>query len=525
MHTTETTEQASLLVGGERDARLGLDDRVHGEGSGVFRRVWPWGCLGLIGSLLIALASPRVATSGAITWWYSPSLVSGRSASLAVVYGGMLALSVAWLGLGRVLARPGGVRPLQLWIVGALWLLPLALGPALFSHDVYSYLAQGTILHLGLSPYHETPSVLGQLGHAHVLAAVSPFWRHTTAPYGPLFLALISLIASISGSNLILGVLLIRLLLLAGIALLVVFVPRLARVLGTDPSRAVWLAILSPLVLLELVAAGHNDALMVGLMLAGVTLALERHPLLGITACALAATIKIPAAIGAVFIAVAWARTLPMGTGRLWFLTKGAAAGAGVFAVVSAATGLGLGWVSTTLFSTPAKVRLAITPSTGIGWTAGAVLHDLGISASSRGIESVLGVIAFGITVLFGAVLLWRARLENLVRYLGLLLIAAAAGGPAAWPWYFTWGLVLLAICPRSGRSVSLAVALAAAVFLVKPSGTLALPLGTAPVVVGAYAVIAAAAWYTWRRNDDDRGTAGRGPNVPGGAPSAVARS
>src|SRR5450755_3323618 len=364
--TAETTKQASLLVGGERNTKLRRDDRVRAGGPGAFRRVWPWGCLGLIGSLLIALASPRVVNGGAITWWYSPSLFSGRSASLAVVYGGMLALSVAWLGLGRVLARPGGVRQFELWIVGALWLLPLALGPALFSHDVYSYLAQGTILHLGLSPYHETPAVLGQLGHAHVLAAVSPFWRHTTAPYGPLFLALISLIASISGSNLILGVLLIRLLLLAGIVLLVMFVPRLARVLGADPSRAVWLAILSPLVLLELIAAGHNDALMVGLMVAGVTLALERHPLLGITACALAATIKIPAAIGAVFIAVAWARTLPTGTARLWFLAKGAAAGAGAIAVVSVATGLGLSWVSTTVFSPPAKVPPAITPSTGI---------------------------------------------------------------------------------------------------------------------------------------------------------------
>jgi Glycosyltransferase family 87 len=514
-----------LLVGGERRPEIRLDGRVQGGGLGLFERMWPWGGLGLIGSLLVALSGPRVVNGGAITWWYDVGQFAGRDASLAALYVGMLALSAAWLGLGLVLERPGGVRQVELWVLGALWLVPLALGPALYSRDIYSYLAQGTILHLGLSPYHATPAVLGQLGHAHLLEAVSPFWRGTTAPYGPLFLALISVVASISGSNLIVGVLLVRVVLLAGIALLVVFVPRLARALGTDPARGIWWAILSPLVLLELVAAGHNDALMVGLMVAGVTLALERRPLLGITACALAATIKIPAATGAVFIAVAWARTLPTASARLRFWAKAAASGLGVVAVVSLATGLGLSWVSTTLFSTPAKVRLAITPATGLGWTVGSVLHDLGIAVSSRGIESALGLIAGGLTVVLGIVLLWRVRLENLVRYLGVLLLVAAAGGPAAWPWYFTWGLVLLALCSGPGRSGALALSVAAAVFLVKPDGTLALPLRTAPVVIAAYAVMAGAAWYTWRRRNDDRDPTGAAPNVSGDAPSAFARS
>jgi hypothetical protein len=498
---------------------------MPGRGLGVFRCVWPWGGLGLVGSLLVALAAPRVLDGGAISWWYHLTVFPGRGAGLAAIYAGMAALSVAWLGLGRVLDRPGGVRPRELWVVGGLWLLPLALGPALFSRDVYSYLAQGTILHLGLSPYHATPAVLGQLGHAHLLDAVSPFWRHTTAPYGPLFLALVSLIVGISGSNLILGVLLVRAALLVGIVLLLVFIPGLTRGLGADPSRAIWLAVLSPLVLLELVAAGHNDALMVGLMVTGVAVALERHPVLGITLCALAATIKIPAAVGALFIAVAWARALPTASARLRFLAVGAASAVGVIAAVSLATGLGVSWLSTTLFSTPAKVRLAITPATGVGWTVGSVLHDLGIAVSSRGIESAFGALAVGLTVLLGVVLLWRVRLESLARYLGVLLIAAAAGGPAAWPWYFTWGLVLLAACPDGGRSVAIAVAVVASVFLVKPNGILALPLGTAPLVIAAYAVMIGAAWYTWRRRNDDHGTRGRAPTVSGGAPSALVRS
>jgi Glycosyltransferase family 87 len=491
----------------------------------LFHRVWPWAGLGLGGSLLVALTGPRIVNGGVITWWYAPTFPASHSANLVALYIGMLALSGAWLGVGRVLDRPRGVRQFELWIIGTLWLAPLAVGPALFSRDVYSYLAQGTILHLGLSPYHDTPVVLGHLGHAHLLQAVFPFWRHTTAPYGPLFLALISLIVSITGSHLIAGVLLVRITLLAGIGLLAVFIPRLARALGADPVRATWLAILSPLVLLELVAAGHNDALMIGLMVAGVTLALERHPLLGITACALAATIKIPAAIAAVFIAVAWARSMPTPTLRWRFLAQGAVTAVGVIAAVSLATGLGISWISTTLFSTPAKVRLAITPATGVGRTISSLLHDVGIRVGAHGLESTCGLIAFAIIAGLGAVLLWRVRLENLVRSLGMLLLAAAAGGPAAWPWYFTWGLVLLAACPGPQRSRAFAFALAVSVFLVKPSGSLAVPIQASPVVVAVYALLAGGAWYTWRRGHDDRGTAGRAPSVSGGAPPALVRS
>ena len=47
-------------------------------------------------------------------------------------------------------------------------------------------------MHLGIDPYRDAPAVLAQHGQAHVLSAVDPFWRHTTAPYGPLFLWIVS---------------------------------------------------------------------------------------------------------------------------------------------------------------------------------------------------------------------------------------------------------------------------------------------------------------------------------------------
>ena len=118
--------------------------------------------------------------------------------------------------------------------------------------------------------------------------------------------------------------------------------------------------------------------------------------------------------------------------------------------VVTLVAGVGVDWLSTSLFSTPAKVRLAITPATGLGYTVASLLSDVGIGVSHRGLEGAVGVVAFGITAVTGAVLLYRVRVGRLVPWLGAFLVIAAAGGPAAWPWYFIWGLALLSL--RCGR-------------------------------------------------------------------------
>jgi hypothetical protein len=427
-----------------------------------------WATLGVVGSLLVALAGPGLA-GGPVSWWYHPAFGGG----VAVFYAGIAALIAAWLGLGRL-----ALTARQLWLVAAMWCLPLFLGPPLFSQDAYSYLAQGALTHLGLDPYTQTPAALAQHGQSHVLSAVDPFWRHTIAPYGPLFLWIVSWFA---GTSPVVGVLLIRLLELIGLVLLGVFVPRLARALGADPTRASWFVLLSPLVLLELVAAAHNDLLMIGLVIAGVSLAIERRVLMGVALCALAAMIKLPAAAAIPFILVAFG-------GRRTVL-KGALAAAGVVVAVGLISGLGLHWISTSVFSTPSKVRLAITPATALGWTVAQI-----VPVGARGLESALGVVAFAASLLFGLALLWRTRPGNMVRYLGYALIAVAVCGPAAWPWYLTWGFALLAACPGIQFSRALVAATVVGALVVKADGILAFPLHTAPVFVALYVAIAAVA-------------------------------
>ena len=462
------------------------------------RRGRSWLGLGLAGSILITISSPRITGGG---WWFDVSLPLGRGANLAAFYLGMGALSCAWLGIGARLSRSPAMRLPELWTAGAIWCVPLLLAPPLFSRDVYSYLAQGAIFHLGHNPYHDGPVILARLGQQHVLNAVSPFWRTTTAPYGPAFIAIMGAIAGVTGSHLVVAAILARLLELAGIVLLAVFIPRLARRLGADPLRATWIAVISPLVLLELIGAAHNDALMAGLLVAGVTVALERRPAVGIAICAAAAMIKLPAAAAAVLIAVAWARSEPNAAARARALAQAAVVATAVIGAVSLVTGLGRGWISTSLFSTPAKVHLAITPATAVGWTVGPLL-----GVSSRTIAHALGVLAAAATAALGVAMIWRVRFDNLVRYLGVLLLVAALAGPAAWPWYFVWGLALVSACPELQRSRTIPVAVVLAVFVVKPGGTLLLPVGAAPYVFIVYIVLGGVAWQRAGR----RAAAGR---------------
>jgi len=453
----------------------------------------------MAGSVLIMLTGGQLVR-GPDRWWLDPHLPITGSQNELVLYCGMVALAVAWIGLGRQ-ARAELVGPRTLWVVAALWCLPLLLAAPVFSRDVFSYFGQGTILHLGLNPYHDPPTVLGQVGHTHVLNAIDPFWRHTTAPYGPLFLDVVSLIAGLVGSAVVLGAQLVKLLGLVGLALLAVFVPRLARVHGADATRATWLAVLNPLVLFALVLPGHNDLLMVGLMVAGVTLAAEEHPLMGIALCALAATIKIPALAAVIFIAVTWARSAAWPRQPVIRLAQSAGVALGVFVLVSLVTGVGVSWVTSTLFSTPAKVHLAITPATGLAYTAFALLRDVGVHSSFTGLQTAFRLAAGVISLLVALELLRRARRPSMTLYLGLALVAFAWGGPAAWPWYFVWGLALLAAtrCGRQGLAWMAAFMVAGA-FVVKPDGILVFSLESSPYVMAFYAAALGTAWYVWRR-------------------------
>ncbi len=461
-----------------------------------------WVGLGLIGSLAFAAGASELLARTPVHWWL---VVHPGSDAFAhhLLWGGLLVLAVAWLGLGWWVsgrAATDGVGPLLL--AGAIWAIPPLLGPAVFSSDVYSYLAQGDLLRLGINPYEHGPAALAAVHQTGILATVSPFWRHTPAPYGPLFVGLSALVAGVAGSHLIAGVLLMRGVELAGLALLAFAVPRLARDLGVHAGKATWLAVISPLVVVEVVGGAHNDGLMAGLLACGIMLAVERRPVAAIAVLALAGTVKLPALVAVPFVLACWLRSdgalgdggrpalgpghapADRSRGMARVLASGILVTAAVIALVGVLTGVGVSWISTGMVSTPGRVHLAITPATALGYS----IHSLlGLSGPGHGLESALATVGLVITALLGLALLARVRYDRLVASLGLLLLVSVFAGPAAWPWYLTWVYALLAVTVAGQRSVLLPATAIAALFVIGAHGILMFPLPQAPYVLAIY--------------------------------------
>ncbi|MGH9129541.1 MAG: polyprenol phosphomannose-dependent alpha 1,6 mannosyltransferase MptB [Acidimicrobiales bacterium] len=498
-----------------RDAESGPDAEALGPQGLRLRRAaagltgrlgWRWPLIGMASTLAMALAGPALvmASDGRATkWWYvfrlPPS--TAQLGNWLLFYAGMIMLSVAWLAIGR---RLRGVAPRHVCAVAVMWALPLVLGPPLFSRDIYSYAGQGLLAHLHLSPYVYGPGVLGVWGHQPLASAVAPVWRYTVAPYGPTFITLAALVTG-GAANLVATVMDLRLFDLVGVGLIALCVPRLARLGGADEGRAAWLAVLSPLVLLSLVAAGHNDALMIGLVLAGVTLALERRPLLGVVLCALAATIKVPAAAGVVFIAVAWARDQSDRASRVRVLATAGLATAVVLVGATAASGLGWGWLSVGSLSTPGQVVVTVTPTTALGTALASALHALGFGPSTTTMVSAFRVLGFLVAGVTGLYLLWRTRLQTLVFCLGVTLLAVVVAGPVTWPWYLLWGVSLLAAWPATQRSKVLVVTMAAFGFVVGPAGSSLFGPPAAPLVAVVVLGAGVWAWRSWRGAVDEQ--------------------
>ncbi|MFD0327774.1 polyprenol phosphomannose-dependent alpha 1,6 mannosyltransferase MptB [Streptacidiphilus monticola] len=331
-----------------------------------------------------------------------------------------------------------------------VWAAPLLAAPPLFSRDVYSYVAQGAMARAGMDVYLHGPDLLG----GPLLRDVAPAWRHTPAPYGPVFLTVADALEPT-------GVLGLRLLALAAVVLLAALLPPLARRCGVDPAAALWLGALNPLVLLHLVAGAHNDALMLALAAAALLAALDSRPVLAAVLVALAALVKAPAALGLGVVASVWAADL---TGRLRTLRGllGALAVAAVTAAaVTAAAGTGYGWVGA-----------LGTPVTSDNWSLTGLLGRL--TAPLAGPEALPAWRAAGLAVTCCAALAaWRHRARlGPVHALGLVLLALALLGPALRPWYLLWGLVPLAAAAPPGRTRRCAAAASCLFSLtVLPSG------------------------------------------------------
>ncbi len=143
-----------------------------------------------------------------------------------------------------------------------------------------------------------------------LLDNVSPIWTTTTAPYGPAFILVAKFVTMLVGNDVVAGTMLLRLCMLPGLVLLIWAAPRVARHVGANGAAALWICVLNPLVIIHLMGGVHNEMLMVGLMMAGIALTVQRHPAWGAVLIAVAVAVKATAVLALPFMVWVWMRQL-----------------------------------------------------------------------------------------------------------------------------------------------------------------------------------------------------------------------
>ncbi|MEZ5115552.1 MAG: polyprenol phosphomannose-dependent alpha 1,6 mannosyltransferase MptB [Candidatus Nanopelagicales bacterium] len=419
---------------------------------------------GFAGTALVAVGSLGVGwlplTTDLLDWPVVDVLrasTAGLLISRGLIFVGIALLLQAWLVLGYDLLS--GVRHgvVEVGTVLVAWCLPLVAAPPLFSRDMYSYYAQGKLMAAGFDPYASGVAVIP----GWFQDGVDPMWSETPTPYGPLFLLIERGVANFAQGQPFLAVLVFRVVALVGVALLAVYVPRLAFLHGIDPSKAMWLGVLNPLVVMHFVAGGHNDALMAGLVVAGLAVAAERHPIWGAVLVAMAASVKPIALLALPFVGLLWAGARA-GWGRrivswVWTVLVAGAA----FAATALVAGVGFGWVNA--LGTPGEVRTWLSPPTALGMALGKTLEWFGVTGAEDLLVGVFRLIGTAAALVVVAWLCLRPEGRSPVRGAALAFLAVVVLGPVVQPWYLLWFLPLFAATGLGRRELRWTILLTAA--------------------------------------------------------------
>lgn len=465
--------------------------------------------LGLAGSVALAIGATR---AGARAGLADRDGLPGPSELPAFVLclAGLIALTIAWWRVGVRTASPQAGAPTGRWmlVTAAMWAAPVVFATPLGSRDIYAYACQGALVRAGLDPH--------RVGAAGLpcpwLDSVPPIWRDAPSPYGPLF-GLLSAGAA-SADTLAVAVAALRLFAIAGVILATWYGRILARACGVPATRAAWLGLASPLVIVHAFSGAHNDAVVAGLVVAAFGIAASGSTAGGITAGTVVRVVAAGAALGgAVAVKATAVVVLPFlalilaGAPRVWRRLAVAAlavtaTGAATYAALAAASGLGVGFLRG-LIRTGELAQWTSVP-TAVGMTVGYALRALGVGAGYDTAVTVARAAGLAVAAVAVAGLWWSAWRAGSVRHTvsaaGLALAALALLGPIFYPWYALTPVALLAVSIRdTSRQAWVGAASGVLTFLILPNGTGLAPRTKLPGAL-AVTVAAAAAVVRWLR-------------------------
>jgi alpha-1,6-mannosyltransferase len=352
----------------------------------------------------------------------TPGLGPGRLLTTALIVVGVGLLAWAWASAWRrVRARPT-LGLTRLWCMVGAWVAPMLLASPFASQDVWLSGAQGKMVVAGLGGY-SPPSLLG---HSVWTLAVDAKWASRPSYYGPGALNLSALFVRISGGRPWVAAECWRVTAVLGLALCAWGIHRIVLQRGGKATVAALVGAANPAVLLILVGGIHNDALMLGLTVSGVALALCGNRYWGIVLCALGAAVK-PSALLAVGAVAWWGWNSEWRQRTKGFLTAAGAVVA-VFVVSGLTVGGGFGWV-----------RPALSYGSVPGpWSLGARFLGAKTGGPVDAIE--IGGLILAIFLVIGT----RTAARWTVG-LGWAFAALAVTNPKPEPWYLAWAIVFLA--------------------------------------------------------------------------------
>ncbi len=444
--------------------------------------------VGALASLVVAacgspLASTRQSPLTALV--AASEHLTAHSMLLArLTAGGAAVLILCWLVAVRAALR-GQLSESAVWWLFAVWAAPLVVGAPLLSADVYSYVGDAHLLAHGHDPYSVGPAALGP---GRVLDAVDPQWRQTPAPYGPLALLLLRVVAAGGVAQ---AVTFIVVLATADVAVTGVLLARMVPDRLRPVTLAMWL--LAPPVLLHLVGGGHVDAVMVVLLVGGFVLAAARRPLLAVTLAGLATAVKAPAVLG---VAVLCVTGLPADwRGRVRTVAARLAVAVATSLVPALLLPAPLGLVHA--LSTPGRAQTLGAPVVLV-WQGVRAARQAGLDWLPAHLLTPIRVTALAVAAAVALALLATHRRRPAMTTAGVALLVLAAAGPVYYGWYAAWSLACLAATTRP-RLRQVTVLIIAVGSLPGLPGLARLGPAQLGLVVATVAVVLATAWLAPR--------------------------
>lgn len=358
----------------------------------------------------------------------------------------LMALGMVWLTRTWVVTRPRvqkstDITSGQLGKLITMWSAPLMLSFPILSRDVYSYLAQGRMLHADKSPYAEGISALP----GWFDGGSDGLWAQSPSPYGPFFLVLARIIFFASNGIPEIGVGLLRIVAALGVLGCYHFTAKLAKKMGQNPNWANWAIVGNPLFLLTMIGGVHNDALMIAGVFSALAYAYDRRPVASTMALAMAVSVKPIVLLALPFIGLILLNKNPSKRARWMVWAKVSVLSLIWLTIIGAVTNLWFGWIPAMFSAGDAAFPYA--PVGLVGWSLSKLAGLLGGNAL------LVNSIVVQLFQLFALAIVARLALakniSNPVRLTAWSLSAVVLLAPIIQPWYILWLMAFFAISHR----------------------------------------------------------------------------